>query len=168
VPVSLSVDAEVEVPSPISLEVQMIGGDLTLEGVDGDKDLQVFAGDLKVDVGILEKIRSAKVSVSVGDVDVPAIGEVHGWLGHTWRFHGVSLPPGVGVEMLPDMRYSRRSPPISADTSAASIGSMPRQALAMLNFSPGDNHNSSPTQSNQCRSTFWDQSVLRWRAYAVG
>ncbi len=73
---------------PISLEVQMTGGDLTLEGVDGDKNLQLFADDLKVDVGILEKNRSAKVSVSVGDVDVPAIGEVHGWLGHTWRFHG--------------------------------------------------------------------------------
>src|SRR5215472_11818329 len=50
-PVSLSVDAELEVPSPISLEVQMTGGDLTVEGVDGDKDLQLFAGDLKVDVG---------------------------------------------------------------------------------------------------------------------
>ena len=33
-------------------------------------------------------VTSHKVSVSVGDVDVPAIGEVHGWLGHTWRFHG--------------------------------------------------------------------------------
>jgi len=133
------VDAEVEVPSPISLEVQMIGGDLTLEGVDGDKDLQVFAGDLKVDVGILEKIRSAKVSVSVGELMCPpSARSAAGW---------VTL---VGF------------------TAAASIGSMPRQALAMLNFSPGDNHNSSPTQSNQCRSTFWDQSVLRWRAYAVG
>ena len=37
-PVSLSVDAEVEVPSPISLEVHMTGGHLTVEGVDGDKN----------------------------------------------------------------------------------------------------------------------------------
>ena len=87
-PTSLSVDAEVEVPSPISLEVHMTGGDLTVEGVDGDKRLQLFAGDLKVDVGTLEKVRSAEVSVRVGDVDVPPIGEVHGWLGHTWRYQG--------------------------------------------------------------------------------
>ena len=66
----------------------MTGGDLTVEGVDGDKRLQLFAGDLKVDVGTLEKVRSAEVCVRVGDVDVPPIGEVHGWLGHTWRYQG--------------------------------------------------------------------------------
>jgi hypothetical protein len=87
-PVSLSVDAEVEVPSPISLEVHMTGGDLTVEGVDGDKKLQLFAGDLKVEVGTLQKVRDAEVSVRVGDLDVPHIGQVRGWLGHTWRYQG--------------------------------------------------------------------------------
>ena len=87
-PASLSVDAEVEVPSPISLAVQMTGGNLTVEGVDGDKNLQLFAGDLKVDEGTLEKLRNAEVSVRVGDIDVPPIGQVHGWLGHTWRYQG--------------------------------------------------------------------------------
>lgn len=87
-PLSLSVDVEVEVPSPISLEVHMTGGDLTVEGVEGDKNLQLFAGDLKVDVGTLQNVRDAEVSVRVGDVSVPAIGEVHGWLGHTWTYQG--------------------------------------------------------------------------------
>lgn len=87
-PVSLSVDAELEVPSPISLEVHMTGGDLTVAGVDGDKNLQLFAGDLKVDVGALEKVRDAEVSTRVGDVDVPAIGQLRGWLGHTWKYQG--------------------------------------------------------------------------------
>jgi hypothetical protein len=87
-PVSLSIDAEIEVPSPLSLEVHMTGGDLTVEGVDGDKDLQLFAGDLKVDVGTLEKVRDAEVSVRIGDVEVPGVGEVHGWLGHTWKYRG--------------------------------------------------------------------------------
>ena len=87
-PVSLSVDAEVQVPSPISLEVHLTGGDLTVEGVDGDKSLQLLAGDLKVDIGTLQKVRDAEVSVRVGDVEVPPIGEVRGWLGHTWRYQG--------------------------------------------------------------------------------
>jgi hypothetical protein len=26
--------------------------------------------------------------VRVGDVSVPDIGEVHGWLGHTWKYQG--------------------------------------------------------------------------------
>ena len=29
----------------------------------------------------------AGVSVRIGDVSAPAIGEVHGWLGHTWKYH---------------------------------------------------------------------------------
>ncbi len=87
-PVSLSVDAEVEVPSPISLEVHMTGGDLTVDGVDGDKNLQLFAGDLKVNVGTLEKLRDAEVSVRLGDVHVPPIGKARGWLGHTWKYQG--------------------------------------------------------------------------------
>jgi len=87
-PMSLSVDVEVEVPSPISLEVHMTGGDLTVEGVEGDKNLQLFAGDLKVDVGTLQNVRDAKVSVRIGDVSAPDIGKVHGWLGHTWKYQG--------------------------------------------------------------------------------
>ncbi len=87
-PLSLSVDVEVEVPSPISLEVHMTGGDLTVEGVEGDKNLQLFAGDLKVDVGTLQNVRDAEVSVRVGDVSVSAIGVVHGWLGQTWKYQG--------------------------------------------------------------------------------
>ncbi len=87
-PVSLSVDAEVEVPSPMSLEVHMTGGDLTVDGVDGDKNLQLFAGDLKVNVGTLEKLREAEVSVRLGDVHVPPIGKAHGWLGRTWKYQG--------------------------------------------------------------------------------
>src|SRR5438094_2832757 len=71
-PTSLSVDAEVEVPSPISLEVHMTGGDLAVEGVDGDKKLQLFAGDLKVDVGTLEKVRSARSLYASGTLMCPA------------------------------------------------------------------------------------------------
>jgi hypothetical protein len=87
-PMSLSVGVEVEVPSPISLEVHLTGGDLTVEGVEGDKDLQLFAGDLKVDVGTLQNLQDAEVSVRIGDVSVPDVGEVHGWLGHTWKYKG--------------------------------------------------------------------------------
>jgi hypothetical protein len=87
-PMSLSVDAEVEVPSPFALEVHLTGGDLTVEGVEGNKNLLLFAGDLKVDAGALRTLGDAEVSVRVGDVDVPSVGKVHGWLGHTWKYQG--------------------------------------------------------------------------------
>jgi hypothetical protein len=87
-PMSLSVDAELEVPNPISLEVHMTGGDLTVDEVEGDKNLRLFAGDLKVDVGTLKSLRDAEVSTGIGDADVPSAGTMHGWLGHTWKYQG--------------------------------------------------------------------------------
>lgn len=87
-PDSLSVDAEVEVPSPIALEVHMTAGDLSVKGVDGNKNLHLFAGDLKVDVGSLQDLGDAEVSVGIGDVSVPPVGKTHGWLGHTWKYRG--------------------------------------------------------------------------------
>jgi hypothetical protein len=87
-PMSLSVDTELEVRSPISLEVHMTGGDLTVEGVEGDKNLELFAGDLKVDVGSLQSLREAEVSTRVGDTDVPPAGTERGWPGHTWKYEG--------------------------------------------------------------------------------
>jgi len=87
-PLSVSVDTDIEVPSSLSLEVHLTGGDLTVEGVEGDKNLQLFAGDLKVDAGTLASLRDAEVSVRVGDADVPSAGTLHGWLGHTWKYQG--------------------------------------------------------------------------------
>jgi hypothetical protein len=87
-PLSLSVDVELELPSPISLEVHMTAGDLTVGGVEGDKNLRLFAGDMKVDVGTLESVREAEVSSGIGDTNVPSGGTMHGWLGHTWKYKG--------------------------------------------------------------------------------
>jgi hypothetical protein len=87
-PTSLSVDAEVEVPSPIALEVHMTAGDLSVQGIDGSKDLHLFAGDLRVDVARLQDLGDAEVSVGIGDVSVPPVGKTHGWLGHTWKYKG--------------------------------------------------------------------------------
>ena len=87
-PDSLSVDAEVEVPGPIALEVHMTAGDLSVEGVDGNKNLHLFAGDLKLDVRSLQDLGDAEVSVGIGDVSVPPVGKTHGWLGHTWKYKG--------------------------------------------------------------------------------
>ncbi|MGH9432729.1 MAG: hypothetical protein ACRD3T_14395 [Terriglobia bacterium] len=87
-PPSLGVDTEIEVPSPVSLRVHLTGGDLTIEGVEGNKDLRVFAGDIKVDVGPSSSLRRAVASTRIGDVDAPEGGEIHGWLGHTWKYEG--------------------------------------------------------------------------------
>jgi hypothetical protein len=83
------IDTEVEVPSPTNLEVRLSVGDIRVEGIDGNKDVQVHVGDLKVDLGPQSTYWKAEASTHIGDIDgQPSWGQPKGWLGHSLRFQG--------------------------------------------------------------------------------
>lgn len=87
-PRNVSIDTEIEVPGRTDLQVNMSVGDLTVEGVQGDKNLQTHVGDVKVDLGADIDLLNAEASTQIGDLDAPPVGTMHGWLGHTWRYRG--------------------------------------------------------------------------------
>lgn len=80
-------DVELEVPQNTNLDVHEKVGDLTVEDIEGDKDLELSVGDIRVAFG-----RSAyhlvNASTSIGDVNGNGYGETSGWLGKTLKFHG--------------------------------------------------------------------------------
>jgi hypothetical protein len=80
-------DVELEVPQTTNLEVHEKVGDLTVEDIEGDKDLDLGVGDIRVEIG-----RSAyhlvRASTSIGDVNGNGYGETSGWLGKTLKYHG--------------------------------------------------------------------------------
>ena len=80
-------DVELEVPRTTNLDVHGKVGDLTVENVEGDKDLELGVGDIRVAVE-----RSAyhlvNASTSIGDVNGDGYGETSGWLGKTLKYHG--------------------------------------------------------------------------------
>jgi hypothetical protein len=80
-------DVELEVPQNINLDVHEKVGDLTVEDVEGDKDLELGVGDIRV-----QAARSAyhlvRASTSIGDVDGEGYGETSGWLGKTLKYNG--------------------------------------------------------------------------------
>jgi len=92
-------DVELEVPQNTNLDVHDKVGDLTIEDIEGDKDLELGVGDIRVAVG-----RSAyhlvNASTSIGDVNGNGYGETSGWLGKTLKYHGdgkYELRAHVGV-----------------------------------------------------------------------
>ncbi len=93
-------DVELEVPQNTNLDVHEKVGDLTVENIEGDKDLELGVGDIRVEGG-----RSAyhfvRASTSIGDVDGPeGYDESGGWLGKTLKYHGdgkYELRAHVGV-----------------------------------------------------------------------
>ncbi|MFZ0320274.1 MAG: hypothetical protein WAL56_14220 [Candidatus Sulfotelmatobacter sp.] len=93
------VDVELEVPQNTSVDVHDKVGDLTVKEIEGDKELELGVGDIRV-----EMERSAyhlvRASTGIGDVNGHGYGESSGWLGKTLNYSGdgkYELRAHVGV-----------------------------------------------------------------------
>lgn len=80
-------DVELEVPQNTNLDVHEKVGDLTVEDIEGDKDLTLSVGDIRVDAAH-SGYRLVNASTGIGDVNGDGYGETSGWLGKTLRYHG--------------------------------------------------------------------------------
>lgn len=92
-------DVELEVPQTTNIDVHAKVGDVTLEEVDGDKDLSLGVGDLRVS-NERAGYRMVNASTGIGDVHSDGYGETSGWLGKTLKYHGegkYELRAHVGV-----------------------------------------------------------------------
>ena len=92
-------DAELEVPQRTNLDVHNKVGDVTVEEVDGDKDLSLGVGDIRV-ANRNPEYRLVSASAGIGDVNGDGYGTTSGWLGKTLKYHGdgkYELRAHVGV-----------------------------------------------------------------------
>jgi hypothetical protein len=92
-------DVELEVPQNTHLDVHEKVGDLTVGDVEGDKDLELGVGDIRVAVA-RASYHLVRASTSIGDVNGDGYGETSGWLGKTLKYNGdgkYELRAHVGV-----------------------------------------------------------------------
>ncbi len=92
-------DVELEIPASTNLDVHQKVGDLTVENVEGDKDLELGVGDIRVSSGH-SGYRLVHASAGIGDVNGDGYGETSGWLGKTLKYRGegkFELRAHVGV-----------------------------------------------------------------------
>ncbi len=80
-------DVELEVPEKTNLDVHDKVGDVRVEDVQGDKDLTLGVGDIRVANG-REGYRLVNASAGIGDVNGEGYGETSGWLGKTLKYRG--------------------------------------------------------------------------------
>lgn len=78
----------IEIPRNSNLYARMRGGDLSVQGVAGDKDLELTGGDLTVQVGSPEDYSHVDLSVRFGDVNGTQFGDPKGWIGNSVRKDG--------------------------------------------------------------------------------
>jgi len=92
-------DVELEVPVSTHIDVHQKVGDLTVDSIEGDKDLNLGVGDIRVSAGH-SGYRLVNASTGIGDVNSDGYGETRGWLGKTLKYHGdgkYELRAHVGV-----------------------------------------------------------------------
>jgi hypothetical protein len=78
----------VEVPKTSGLFVRMPFGELSLEGVSGDKDVELHAGDLTISIGDAADYAHVDASVLSGEIDASPFGESHGGLFRSFEKSG--------------------------------------------------------------------------------
>jgi hypothetical protein len=81
-------EAEIHVPTRSGLRVRLTAGDLTVEGIEGNKDIESHAGDLTIDVGRAEDYSRVDASLWAGDLEAPPFNVSKGGLFRSFDWKG--------------------------------------------------------------------------------
>jgi hypothetical protein len=78
----------IHVPKNTGLFVRMPAGELVLQGISGEKDVELHAGDLTISGSDAKDYSSVDASVTAGDLEAPPFGESHGGLFRSFHKNG--------------------------------------------------------------------------------
>jgi hypothetical protein len=67
-PMNKGLNVAIQVPQQADLYVRLTAGDLRIEGIQGNKDVELHAGDVRIDVGRAEDYRNVDASVWAGEI----------------------------------------------------------------------------------------------------
>lgn len=81
-------EVTIEVPRNTNLLVRMPAGNLELHGITGDKDAELHAGELIIDVGKAADYSRVDASVTSGGLEGAPFGESHGGLFRSFHKEG--------------------------------------------------------------------------------
>lgn len=81
-------EVTVEIPRKTGLFVRMTAGDLDFRNVVGDKDAELYAGDMTIEVGDASDYSRVEASVYTGDLQASPFGESHSGLFRSFHKEG--------------------------------------------------------------------------------
>ena len=78
----------IQVPNQSDLHVRLTAGDLTIDGIRGNKDIELRAGDLRIDVGRAEDYNKVDAGLWAGDLKASAFQVYKGGLFRSFDWTG--------------------------------------------------------------------------------
>src|SRR5262249_34328270 len=98
----------IQVPRQSDLYVRLTAGDLTIEGIRGNKDVELRAGDLNIDVGSADDYKKVDAALWAGDLNASAFHIVKEGLFRSFEWTGKGAYRLHAHLMAGDMRlYSK-------------------------------------------------------------
>jgi hypothetical protein len=79
---------QIDVPRRSDLDMTLTAGDLTVRGIEGNKRLSMWAGDVTMEVGEAELYRRVDASVKAGEISPRPFGRSTGGLFRSFRWDG--------------------------------------------------------------------------------
>ena len=79
---------KIEVPKSSNLYARMFAGEMNIDGIHGDKDVEIHAGQLTMEVGSPEEIGHVDASVLSGDLEASAFDVSKGGLFRSFDHQG--------------------------------------------------------------------------------
>ena len=79
---------EIDVPQRADLDLTLTAGDIRIRGVEGDKRLSMWAGDVTIEVGDPALYKRVDATVRAGDLSARAFGRSTGGLFRSFRWDG--------------------------------------------------------------------------------
>jgi hypothetical protein len=79
---------QIDVPGRSDLDMTLTAGDLVVRGVEGNKRLSMWAGDVTMEVGESDQYRRVDASVRAGEISARAFGRTTGGLFRSFRWDG--------------------------------------------------------------------------------
>jgi hypothetical protein len=89
----------IEVPARSDIDIEMSAGDLDVRGIEGNKKVESWAGDVSVEVGQPTQYRSVEASVRAGDLNARPFNVSKGGLmrSFSWKGNG---PYSLAVKLF--------------------------------------------------------------------
>jgi hypothetical protein len=87
-PSNNSLKFDIQVPERSDLYVRMTAGDIRIEDVRGNKDIELHAGDVRIDVGRADDYNSVDASVWAGDIKAEPFNTTKGGLFRSFEWNG--------------------------------------------------------------------------------
>ena len=78
----------IQVPAQTDLYVRLTAGDITIEDVRGNKDVELHAGDLRIDIGRAEDYSHVDASLWAGDIHAAPFNAIKGGLFRSFDWRG--------------------------------------------------------------------------------